>query len=28
MPFAAHQNIDADDMASLIAYLRSLPAIE
>ena len=23
MPFAAHQNIDADDMASLIAYLRS-----
>jgi mono/diheme cytochrome c family protein len=28
MPFAAYQNIAVDDMASLIAYLRSLPAIE
>ena len=28
MPFAAYQNIAADDMAALIAYLRSLPAIE
>jgi mono/diheme cytochrome c family protein len=28
MPFAAYRNIAADDMAALIAYLRSLPAIE
>jgi len=28
MPFAAYQNIAADDMAAVIAYLRSLPAIE
>jgi mono/diheme cytochrome c family protein len=28
MPFAAYQNIAADDMAALIAYLRSLPGIE
>ena len=28
MPFAAYKNITADDMAALIAYLRSLPAIE
>ena len=28
MPFAAYQNIAANDMAALIAYLRSLPAIE
>jgi mono/diheme cytochrome c family protein len=28
MPFAAYRNMAADDMAALIAYLRSLPAIE
>jgi cytochrome c2 len=28
MPFAYYQHIAADDMAALIAYLRSLPAIE
>ena len=28
MPFAAYKNIADDDMAALIAYLRSLPAIE
>jgi hypothetical protein len=28
MPFAAYQNISGNDMAALIAYLRSLPAIE
>ena len=28
MPFAAYAHIAADDMAALIAYLRSLPAIE
>jgi hypothetical protein len=28
MPFFAYQNIATDDMAALIAYLRSLPAIE
>jgi mono/diheme cytochrome c family protein len=28
MPFAAYQNLDDDDMAALIAYLRSLPAVE
>jgi mono/diheme cytochrome c family protein len=28
MPFFAYQNIAAADMAALIAYLRSLPAIE
>ncbi len=28
MPFAAYRNITDDDMAALIAYLRSLPAIE
>jgi mono/diheme cytochrome c family protein len=28
MPFTAYRNIAADDMAALIAYLRSLPAIE
>jgi len=28
MPFAAYQNIAGDDMAALIVYLRSLPAIE
>lgn len=28
MPFAAYKNIAEDDMAALIAYLRSLPAIE
>ena len=28
MPFAAYRNIAADDMAAVIAYLRSLPAIE
>ena len=28
MPFAAYRNIAADDMTALIAYLRSLPAIE
>ena len=28
MPFAAYRNIAADDMAALIAYLRSLPAVE
>jgi mono/diheme cytochrome c family protein len=28
MPFGAYRNMAADDMAALIAYLRSLPAIE
>ena len=28
MPFAAYQNLAADDMAALITYLRSLPAVE
>ena len=28
MPFAAYEHIAADDMAALIAYLRSLPTIE
>jgi len=28
MPFAAYRDMAADDMAALIAYLRSLPAIE
>jgi mono/diheme cytochrome c family protein len=28
MPFAAYRNMAADDMAALIAYLRSLPAVE
>ena len=28
MPFAAYKNIADDDMTALIAYLRSLPAIE
>ena len=28
MPFAAYRSLAADDMAALIAYLRSLPAIE
>ena len=28
MPFAAYQNLADDDMAALIAYLRSLPAVE
>jgi len=28
MPFAAYQQITADDMAVLIAYLRSLAAVE
>ena len=28
MPFSAYQNISGNDMAALIAYLRSLPAIE
>jgi mono/diheme cytochrome c family protein len=28
MPFAAYRNMSADDMAALIAYLRSLPAID
>jgi hypothetical protein len=28
MPFAAYQDIAADDMAALIAYLRSLPTVE
>ena len=28
MPFAAYKNIADDDMAALIAYLRSLPAVE
>jgi mono/diheme cytochrome c family protein len=28
MPFAAYRQITTDDMAALIAYLRSLPAIE
>jgi mono/diheme cytochrome c family protein len=28
MPFAAYRNMAADDMAALIAYLRSLPAID
>jgi mono/diheme cytochrome c family protein len=28
MPFAAYRNMAADDMAALIAYLRSLPTIE
>jgi cytochrome c/cbb3-type cytochrome c oxidase subunit III len=28
MPFAAYKNIADDDMAALIAYLRSLPALE
>ena len=28
MPFAAYQHIAAEDMAALIAYLRSLPAVE
>jgi mono/diheme cytochrome c family protein len=28
MPFPAYKNIAADDMAALLAYLRSLPAIE
>jgi mono/diheme cytochrome c family protein len=28
MPFAAYRNMAADDMAALVAYLRSLPAIE
>jgi mono/diheme cytochrome c family protein len=28
MPFSAYQNITADDMAALITYLRSLPAVE
>jgi mono/diheme cytochrome c family protein len=28
MPFAAYQSITDDDMAAVIAYLRSLPAIE
>ena len=28
MPFAAYRHITDDDMAALIAYLRSLPAIE
>jgi len=28
MPFAAYRNMAADDMAALITYLRSLPAVE
>jgi mono/diheme cytochrome c family protein len=28
MPFAAYEHLSADDMAALIAYLRSLPAVE
>ena len=28
MPFVAYQNLADDDMAALIAYLRSLPAVE
>jgi mono/diheme cytochrome c family protein len=28
MPFAAYQNVADDDMVAVIAYLRSLPAIE
>jgi mono/diheme cytochrome c family protein len=28
MPFAAYRNMAADDMVALVAYLRSLPAIE
>ena len=28
MPFAAYRTMAADDMAALLAYLRSLPAIE
>jgi mono/diheme cytochrome c family protein len=28
MPFAAYQNLASDDMAALITYLRSLPAVE
>jgi hypothetical protein len=28
MPFAAYNNIDDDDMAALITYLRSLPPLE
>jgi mono/diheme cytochrome c family protein len=28
MPFAAYRNMAADDMAALVAYLRSLPSID
>jgi mono/diheme cytochrome c family protein len=28
MPFAAYEHLSADDMAALIKYLRSLPAVE
>jgi mono/diheme cytochrome c family protein len=28
MPFAAYEHLSADDMAALVAYLRSLPAVE
>jgi mono/diheme cytochrome c family protein len=28
MPFAAYEHLSAEDMAALIAYLRSLPAVE
>ena len=28
MPFAAYRTMAADDMAALLAYLRSLPAVE
>jgi hypothetical protein len=28
MPFAAYRNMAADDMAAVIAYLRSLPPVE
>jgi len=28
MPFAAYEHLSGNDMAALIAYLRSLPAVE